>query len=157
MKSRLVSSCSALATALLAFSIMFGASRVSAEDLDAIGCLSPTFVAENSAEVSEALELTCLSSKAGAQSDIADVASLSAMAGQATAVEGDQSAAAAPLENDIHLWLDDALSPLAMEGSAISVEVTQSATIVALGHDVADAATDITGSAPSIAILDGIE
>jgi hypothetical protein len=128
MKSRLVSSCSTLATALLAF-IMFGASRVSAEDLDAIGCLPPTFVAENSAEVSEALELTCLSSRADAQTDIADVAFLSAMAGQATAVEGDQSAAAAPLENDIHLWLDDALSPLAMEGSAISVEVTQSATI----------------------------
>jgi hypothetical protein len=141
MKSRLVSSCSALATALLAFSIMFGASRVSAEELDAIGCLSPTFVAENSAEVSEALELTCLSSRAAAQiSDIAQFVS-------PPAIEG----------NDVHLWLDDALSPLAMEGSAIAVEVTQSATVAASGQDVADGATDITGSVPSIAIPDGIE
>ena len=141
MKSRLVSSCSALATALLAFSIMFGASRVSAEDIDAIGCLSPTFVAENSAEVSEALELTCLSSRAATQtSDIAQFVSPSAIEG-----------------NDVHLWLDDALSPLAMEGSAISVEVTQSVTVAASGQDVADGATDITGSVPSIAILDGIE
>ena len=141
MKSRLVNSCSALATALLAFSIMFGASRVSAEDIDAIGCLSPTFVAENSAEVSEALELTCLSSRAATQtSDIAQFVSPSAIEG-----------------NDVHLWLDDALSPLAMEGSAISVEVTQSVTVAASGQDVADGATDITGSVPSIAILDGIE
>src|SRR6202011_3490108 len=97
MKSRLVNSCSALATALLAFSIMFGASRVSAEDLDAIGCLPPTtFVAENSAEVTEALELTCLSSRAATQtSDIAQFVSPSAIEG-----------------NDVHLWLDDALSPL---------------------------------------------
>jgi hypothetical protein len=142
MKSRLVNSCSALATALLAFSIMFGASRVSAEDLDAIGCLPPTtFVAENSAEVTEALELTCLSSRAATQtSDIAQFVSPSAIEG-----------------NDVHLWLDDALSPLAMEGSAISVEVTQSVTVAASGQDVADGATDITGSVPSIAILDGIE
>jgi hypothetical protein len=141
MKSRLVSSCSALATALLAFSIMFGASRVSAEDIDAIGCLSPTFVAENSAEVSEALELTCLSSRAAAQtSDIVQFVPPSAIEG-----------------NDVHLWLDDALSPLAMEGSAIAVEVTQSETVAASGQDVADGATDITGSVPSIAIPDGIE
>jgi hypothetical protein len=141
MKSRLVNSCSALATALLAFSIMFGASRVSAEDIDAIGCLSPTFVAENSAEVSEALELTCLSSRAAAQtSDIVQFVSPSAIEG-----------------NDVHLWLDDALSPLAMEGSAIAVEVTQSETVAASGQDVADGATDITGSVPSIAIPDGIE
>jgi hypothetical protein len=110
MKSRLVSSCSALATALLALSIVFGASRAPAEDLDAIGCLPPIVVAENSAEVTEALELTCLSSRA-ATSDIAQFVSPSAIEG-----------------NDIHLWLDDALSPLAMEGSAISVEVTQSVT-----------------------------
>jgi len=141
MKSRLVNSCSALATALLAFSIMFGASRVSAEDIDAIGCLSPTFVAENSAEVSEALELTCLSSRAAAQtSDIVQFVSPSAIE-----------------VNDVHLWLDDALSPLAMEGSAIAVEVTQSETVAASGQDVADGATDITGSVPSIAIPDGIE
>jgi hypothetical protein len=138
MKSRLVSSC-ALATALLAFSILFGASRASAEDLDAIGCLSPMVVAENSAEVTEALELTCLSSRA-ATSDIAQFVSPSPIEG-----------------NDIHLWLDDALSPLAMEGSAISVEVTQSVTVAALGQDVADEGADITGSAPSIAILDRIE
>jgi hypothetical protein len=121
---------------------MFGASRVSAEDLDAIGCLPPTtFVAENSAEVTEALELTCLSSRAAAQtSDIVQFVSPSAIEG-----------------NDVHLWLDDALSPLAMEGSAIAVEVTQSETVAASGQDVADGATDITGSVPSIAIPDGIE
>jgi hypothetical protein len=96
-------------------------------------------VAENSAEVTEALELTCLSSRA-ATSDIAQFVSPSAIEG-----------------NDIYLWLDDALSPLAMEGSAISVEVTQSVTVAALGHDVADEGADITGSAPSVAILDGIE
>jgi hypothetical protein len=44
-----------------------------------------------------------------------------------------------------------------MEGSAISVEVTQSVTVAALGQDVADGATDITDSAPSIAIIDGLE
>jgi hypothetical protein len=138
MKSRLVSSCSALATAFLAFSIMFGASRASAEDFDATGCLSPIVVAENSAEVTEALELTCLASRA-----VSDIA---------------QFVSPAPIEgNDIHLWLDDALSPLAMEGSAIWVEVTQSVTVAALGQDVADGAADITGSAPSIAILDGLE
>jgi hypothetical protein len=59
--------------------------------------------------------------------------------------------------NDIHLWLDDALSPLAMEGSAISIEVTQSVTVAALGQNVADGAIDITGSAPSVAIIDGLE
>jgi hypothetical protein len=139
MKSRLVNSCTVLATVLLALSIVFGASRAPAEDLDAIGCLSPTVVAENSAEVTEALELACLSSRA-ATSDIAQFVSPSAIKG-----------------NDIHLWLDDALSPLAMEGSAISVEVTQSVTVVALGHDVTDGEADITGSAPSIAILDRIE
>jgi hypothetical protein len=140
MKSRLINSCTALATALLALSIVFGASRASAEDLDAIGCLPPTVVAENSAEVTEALELTCLSSRAATSSDIAQFVSPSAIKG-----------------NDIHLWLDDALSPLAMEGSAILVEVTQSVTVAALGHDVADGEADITGSAPSIAILDRIE
>jgi hypothetical protein len=55
------------------------------------------------------------------------------------------------------MTLDDALSPLAMEGSAILVEVTQSVTVAALGQDVADGTTDITGSAPSVAILDRIE
>jgi hypothetical protein len=139
MKSGLVNSCTALATALLALSIVFGASRASAEDLDAIGCLPPIVVAENSAEVTEALELTCLASRA-ATSDIAQFVSPSAIEG-----------------NDIHLWLDDGLSPLAMEGSAISVEVTQSVTVAALGQDVADGGADITGSAPAIAILDRIE
>jgi hypothetical protein len=136
MKTGLVNSSGALLTALLALSIVFGASRAPAEDFDALGCLPPTVVAENSVEVTEALELTCLSSRA-ATSDIAQFVSPSAIEG-----------------NDIHLWLDDALSPLAMEGSAISVEVTQSVTVAALGHDVAP---DITGSAPSIAILDRIE
>ena len=139
MKSRLVISCGILLTALLAFSILFGASRASAEDLDALGCLSPAFVAENSAEVTEALELTCLSSRA-ATAEVAQFVSSSAME-----------------DNHIHLWLDDALWPLAMEGSAISVEVTQSVTVAALGQDVADGATDITDSAPSIAIIDGLE
>jgi hypothetical protein len=139
MKSRLVRSCSALAAALLAFSILFGASRAPAEDLDAIGCLPPIVVAENSAEVAEALELTCLSSRA-ASSDIALFVSPSTIEG-----------------NDIHLWLDDGLSPLAMEGSAISVKVIQSVTVAALGQDVADRATDIANSAPSIAILDSNE
>jgi hypothetical protein len=97
------------------------------------------FVAENSAEVTEALELTCLSSRA-VTGEVAQFVSPSAIEG-----------------NDIHLWLDDGLSPLAMEGSAISVEVTQSVTVAALGQDVADGATDITGSAPSIAIIDGLE
>jgi hypothetical protein len=139
MKSSLVNSCTTLATALLALSIVFGASRAPAEDLDAIACLPPMVVAENSAEVTEAFELACLSSRA-ASSDIAQFVSPSAIEG-----------------NDIHLWLDDALSPLAMEGSAVSVEVTQSVTVAALGQDVADGTTDITGSAPSIAILDRIE
>jgi hypothetical protein len=139
MKSRLVNSCTALATALLALSIVFGASRAPAEDLDAIGCLPPTVVAENSAEVTEAFEVTCLSSKAAA-SDIAEFVAPSAIEG-----------------NDIHLWLDDALSPLAMEGSAISIEITQSVTVAALGQDVADGTTDIAGSAPSVAILERIE
>ena len=134
MNSRLVIPCGILLTALLAFSILFGASRASAEDLDALGCLSPAFVAENSAEVTEALELTCLASRA-------------AQFVSPSAIEG----------NDIHLWLDDALSPLAMEGSAISVEVTQSVTVATFGQDAADGATDITGSAPPIAILDGLE
>ena len=129
----------ALATALLAFSILFGASRAPAEYLDAIGCPPPIVVAENSAEVAEALELTCLSSRA-ATSDIAQFVSPSAIEG-----------------NDIHLWLDDDLSPLAMEGSAISVEVIQSVTVAALGQDVADRATDIANSAPFIAILDSNE
>jgi hypothetical protein len=139
MKSRLVSSCSALAIALLAFSILFGASRAPAEGLDATLCLPPIMVAESSAEVTEAFELACLASRA-ATSDVAQFVSPSAIEG-----------------NDVRLWLDDALSPLAMEGSAITVEVTQSVTVAALGQDMADGATDITGSAPSIAILDGIE
>ena len=140
MKSRLVVSCGILVIALLAFSLMFGASRAQAEDLDAISsCLPPIMVAENSAEVTEAFELTCLSSRA-ATLEVAQFVSPSAAEG-----------------NDIHLWLDDALSPLAMEGSAISVEVTQSVTVAALGQDVAHGTTDITGSAPSIAILDGLE
>jgi hypothetical protein len=139
MKSRLVSSCGALATALLAFSILFGASRALAEDLDTISCLPPIMVAENSAEVTEAFELTCLLSRA-TTTEIAQFVSPSPIRG-----------------NDIHLWLDDALSPLAMEGSAISVEVTQSVTVATFGQDAADGATDITGSAPTIAILDGLE
>ena len=77
---------------------------------------------------------TCLASRAATKtSDIAQFVS-------PPAIEG----------NDIHLWLDDALSPLAMEGSAISVEVVQSVTVAALGQDIADGATDITGAAPSI-------
>jgi|SRR6516162_2681050 len=139
MKSHLVSSWSALATALLAFSIVFGASRAPAEDLDPIGCQPPVVVAENSAEVAEALELTCLSSRA-ATSNIAEFVSPSAIEA-----------------NDIHLWLDDDLSPLAMEGSAISVEVTQSVTVAALGQDVAEGAADNAASAPPVAILDGLE
>jgi len=139
MKSRLAVSCGILVTALLAFSLMFGASRAQAEGLDALGCLLPAFVAENSAEVTEALELTCLSSGA-ATAEVAQFISPSSIE-----------------DNDIHLWLDDALSPLAMEGSAISVEVTQSVTVAALGQDVTDGATDITGSPPSIAIIDGLE
>ena len=139
MKSHLVSSWSALATALLAFSIVFGASRAPAEDLDPIGCQPPVVVAENSAEVAEALELTCLSSRA-ATSDIAEFVSPSAIGG-----------------NDVRLWLDDDLSPLAMEGSAISVEVTQSVTVAALGQDVAEGAADNAASAPPVAILDGLE
>ena len=83
MKSRLVISCGILLTALLAFSILFGASRASAEDLDALGCLSPAFVAENSAEVTEALELTCLSSRA-ATAEVAQFVSPSAMEGNVT-------------------------------------------------------------------------
>jgi hypothetical protein len=119
---------------LLAISIVFGASRAPAADLDGIGCLTPAVVAENSAEVTEALELTCLASRAATKtSDIAQFVS-------PPAIEG----------NDIHLWLDDALSPLAMEGSAISVEVVQSVTVAALGQDIADGATDNTGAAPSI-------
>jgi hypothetical protein len=126
---------------LLAFSILFGASRAPAEAFDATGCLPPTMVAENSAEVTEAFELACLWSRAATQTpDIAQFVS-------PPATEG----------NDIRLWLDDALSPLAMEGSAISVEVTQSVTVATLGQDVAYGATDITGSVPSIAILDGLE
>jgi hypothetical protein len=139
MKSRRVNSWSVIATVLLGFSIVFGASRAPAEDLNATSCPSPVFVAENSAEVTEALELSCLSSRA-ATSDIAQFVSPSAIEG-----------------NDIRLWLDDALSPLAMEGSAISVEVTQSVTVAAVGQDAAAGATDITGSTPSIAILDRIE
>ena len=139
MKSHLVSSWSALATALLVFSIVFGASRAPAEDLNAIGCLAPVVVAQNSAEVTEALELTCLSSRA-ATSNIAEFVSPSAIEA-----------------NDIHLWLDDDLSPLAMEGSAISVEVTQSVTVAALGQDVAEGAADNAASAPPVAILDGLE
>ena len=140
MKSRRVNSWSVIATVLLGFSIVFGASRAPAEDLNATSCPSPIFVAENSAEVTEALELSCLSSRAATSPDIAQFVSPSTAGG-----------------NDIHLWLDDALSPLAMEGSAISVEVTQSVTVAAWGHDVADGGADITGSAPSIAILDRIE
>jgi hypothetical protein len=67
MKSGLVKSCSALATALLAFSIVFGASRALAEDLDATSRLPPTVVAENSAEITEVLEVTCLASRTDAQ------------------------------------------------------------------------------------------
>jgi hypothetical protein len=139
MKSRRVNSWSVVAAALVGFSIVLGASRAPAEDLDAMACPSPIFIAENSADVSEALEVACLALRA-ATSDTAQFVSPSAIEG-----------------NDIHLWLDDALSPLAMEGSAILVEVTQSVTVAALGHDVADGGADITGSAPSIAILDRIE
>jgi hypothetical protein len=158
MKSSLVNSCTALATALLALSIVFGASRAPAEDLDAIGCLPPTVVAENSAEVTEALEVTCLSSRAAAQIfDTAEVASPSAIDGQAISVEVNQSVTVAALGNDMRMWVDDTFSPSAIEGPAILIEITQSVTVAAVGHDAADGPTDITGSAPSIAILDRIE
>src|SRR4029077_2014097 len=66
MKSHRVNAWSVIATVLLGFSIVFGASRAPAEDLDAISCLSPTVIAENTADVSEALEVACLALKADA-------------------------------------------------------------------------------------------
>jgi hypothetical protein len=158
MKTGLVNSSGALFTALLALSIVFGASRAVAEDLDATGCLPPTVVAENSAEVAEAFEVACLSSRAAAQTfDMAEVASPSAVEGQAISIEVNQSVTVAALGNDMLLWVDGAFTPLAIEGPAILIELTQSVTVAASGHDIADGATDITGSTPSIAILDRIE
>jgi hypothetical protein len=157
MKSGLVNSCSALATALLAMSIVFGASRAPAEDLDATSCLPPIVIAENSADVAEALEVSCLSARADAQTfDTVEVASPSDE-GQGISVEVTRSETVAAPGNDIRLWFADASFLSAIEGQAILIEVAQSVTVAASGNDVADGATDIAGSAPSIAILDRIE
>jgi hypothetical protein len=141
MKTGLVNSSGALFTALLALSIVFGASRATAEDLDAISCPSPIFVAENSAEVTEALEVACLALKADASS--------STIEGQAIPNEGIQFVPVADPANDIRLWFADASFLSAIEGQAIPIDVSQSVTIAALGDDVAERA-DITGSAPSV-------
>jgi hypothetical protein len=158
MKTGLVNSSGALFTALVALSLVFGASRAVAEDLDATGCLPPTVVAENSAEVAEAFELACLSSRTGAQAlDTVEVASPSAIEGQAISTEVDRSVVAAAFGNDIRLWADAAFSPAVIEGPAILIELPQSVTVASSGNDIADEATYITRSAPSIAILDRIE
>ena len=140
----------ALATALLAFSIVLGPSQTRADDRDARSCLPPTVVAENSADVPEAFELACLSSTSA--QNAAEVASPSAIKRQAIFIEVSQSVTVAAPGNDILLWVDEAFLPLAIEGPAILIEVTQSETVVAPGRDVAETATDI--AAPSIAILD---
>jgi hypothetical protein len=61
------------------------------------------------------------------------------------------------LGNDIRLWADAAFSPAVIEGPAILIELPQSVTVASSGNDIADEATYITRSAPSIAILDRIE
>jgi hypothetical protein len=144
MKSRRVNAWSVIATVLLGFSIVFGASRASAEDLDAISCLSPTVIAENPADVSEALEVACLALKADA--------SASAIEGQAIPVEDTQSVLVPDPANDIRLWFADGSFLSAIEGRAIPTEVAQSMTIATLGHDVAEQEADITDSAPSVAM-----
>ena len=107
MKSSSVNASGALATALLSLSIVFVASPAPAEGLDAISCLPPTVIAENSAEVAEAFEVTCISSRADAQTF--EVASPSAIEGQAIPIEITQSVTIAAPGDDIRLWGDDAL------------------------------------------------
>ena len=148
----------ALTTALLAFSIVLGASQARAEGHDAMSCLPPTVVAENSAEVAEAFELACLSSRTSAQTfGMAQVVSPSAIKRQAISIEVSQSVTVAAPGNDIRLWVDEAFLPSAIEGPAILMEVTQSVTVATSGRDVAERATDIANSPPSIAILDRTE
>ena len=142
----------ALATALLAFSIVLGPSQTRADDLDARSCLPLTFVAENSAEVAEALEVACLSSTSAQTIDAAEVASPSAIKRPAIFIGVSQSVTVAAPGNDIQLWVDEAFLPLAIEGPAILIEVTQSETVVVPGREVAERTTDI--AEPSIAILD---
>jgi hypothetical protein len=144
----------ALASALLAFSIVLGPTQTRADDLDARSCLPLTFMAENSAEVAEAFEVACLSSTSAQTIDAAEVASPSVIKRQAIFIEVSRSVTVAAPGNDIQLWVDDAFLPLAIEGPAILIEVTQSETVVASGRDVAARTTDIANSAPSIAILD---
>jgi hypothetical protein len=144
MKPRLVNSWSVIATGLLAFSIIFGPSRASAEDLDAITCLSPAVIAENTADITEALEVACLALKADA--------SPSAIEDQAIPIEGTQFVPVADPANDIRLWFADGSFLSAIEGRAIPTEVAQSVTIATLGRDVAEQEADITGSGPSVAM-----
>ena len=104
--------------------------------------MSPIVIAENSADVSEALEVACLASRAKA--------SVSGIEDQAISTEATQSVPVADPVNDIRVGFVDTSSLSAIEGQAIPIEVTQSVTIAILGHDVAERETDITGSAPSI-------
>jgi hypothetical protein len=86
----------ALATALLAFSIV--SSQARAEDLDAMSCLPPTVAADNSAEVAEAFEVACLSSRTSAQTfGMAQVASPSAIGGGAAGASRNRRHVARPM------------------------------------------------------------
>jgi hypothetical protein len=137
LKSRLISSSSAIAFALLAFSFAFGTVQAHAEELGTSSCSLPIEVMD--ATVAEELDVQCHRQAAAAQFDTAE-------AELRTTIEGDPPS----IVRETPRPTADASTPSALEGQAIQVEITQTVTVAALGQElVASNEPDITGTVPS--------
>jgi hypothetical protein len=137
LKSRLISSSSAIAFALLAFSFAFGAVQAHAEELGTISCPLP--IEAMDATVAEELDVQCHRQAAAAQFDTAEAEVLATVEADPPSIVREPPQPTA-----------DASTPSASEGQAIPVEITQTVTVAALGQElVASNEPDITGTVPS--------
>ena len=137
LKSRLISSSSAFAFALLAFSFAFGAVQAHTEELGTISCALPIEVMD--ATVAEKLDVQCHRQAAAAQFDTAEAEVQPTIEADPPSILGETPQPTA-----------DASTPSALEGQAIQVEITQTVTFAALGQElVASNEPDITGTVPS--------
>jgi hypothetical protein len=126
LQSLLISSCSAIGLALLAFLFAFGAPQVYAEDLEAVSPPAQTKVSDVSAEVPDGLGVLCHYYGDGAETCV--------MMNVQSAADLDLSTSAV---SEIEPLATDVGSPLAIHSvDAIRVEITQTVTIAIAGETV---------------------
>jgi hypothetical protein len=145
-----------VALALLAFSLVLGASPSYAQEVATIACPIPAL--DIVADLAEEMDVLCRSQSVVATSDVADVPGAFSDDEEVAIV-----ACRAPALNivaDLAEELDelcqsqsavavaaDVSAPVALEGQAIRVEITQSATIAVLGQALGgNDELDVTGS-----------